>query len=320
LTPRLGVRMPQRVRFAVLREDPSAEAELIRRTNARSVLLAAGGGCTALNLKRQFPALEVVAFDSDRTQVEHVRAKIDAAFRGDGYALSVGDASPARLNQRGLLEGLFRVFRHFLLEFVLREDELETFFLPETTANVRENLARDWCRSSFWPAAFDAAFSRAHLEQVCGAPANRIAVSENHFRRAIERGLRHTESGRSAALQHIFLGCYYSDDAPIYARTSGPLPVKLVVGDLPDVKDLKRFDLISLSNVFDWSDDSLVERWTSVLAREMKPGATVLIRSLAAESPAFADPAFTLDTELGRSLAERDRSFFVERFDVATRR
>ena len=43
--------MTVRPKFAVVREDAALEAELVRRTSARQVLVVASGGCTALTLR-----------------------------------------------------------------------------------------------------------------------------------------------------------------------------------------------------------------------------------------------------------------------------
>ena len=45
------------VQFAVVREDPMVEAELVRLTKASHVLLITSGGCTALTLQALFPDL-----------------------------------------------------------------------------------------------------------------------------------------------------------------------------------------------------------------------------------------------------------------------
>ena len=44
-----------RAQFAVVREDPDLEAELVQHSGARAVLLVASGGCTALTLLHRFP-------------------------------------------------------------------------------------------------------------------------------------------------------------------------------------------------------------------------------------------------------------------------
>ena len=64
-----------KVQFAVVREDPMVEAELIRLTGANDVLLVASGGCTALTLQALFPDLHITLFDFNPAQLEWVRKK-----------------------------------------------------------------------------------------------------------------------------------------------------------------------------------------------------------------------------------------------------
>ena len=46
--------MSERPKFAIVREDPALELEVVRLFGASAVLLPASGGCTALSLAQQF--------------------------------------------------------------------------------------------------------------------------------------------------------------------------------------------------------------------------------------------------------------------------
>ncbi|XXF78010.1 DUF3419 family protein [Myxococcaceae bacterium GXIMD 01537] len=313
--------MSVRPKFSVVREDAALEVELVRRTSAREVLVVASGGCTALTLRHLFPSLGVTAFDLNPAQLAHVRAKADAVTRGDLAALNVGDANPGALNQGGHFEGLFRVLRHFLLEFVLTGPELDTFFNGATSAAERHALVERWTASSYWPAAFAVTFTDGFLHAMFGPAATQHAEPGSYpgyFQRVFERGLRREGAASNPFLQHVLLGCYRRDSAPEYTRAGGPLEVHLVEGSLMDVPALGRFDVISLSNIFDWSDDALVERWAGLLAREAKPGCAVLLRQLnnRRDLRRFFAPAFSFDDALSVDFLARDRSLFYERFEV----
>ncbi|HEY6461905.1 MAG TPA: DUF3419 family protein, partial [Polyangiaceae bacterium] len=108
--------MGDRLRFAVVREDPDVEHALCLRRResgapAAAVLVVASGGCTALTLALREPSLRVTAFDVAPRQLRHVEAKRDAVARGDLAALNVGDESPEGLCQCGEFESLFRMLR-----------------------------------------------------------------------------------------------------------------------------------------------------------------------------------------------------------------
>ncbi len=313
-----------RLKFAVVREDPELEAQLVRATGAQAVLLVASGGCTALALKHGFPRLDVVAFDFNPSQLAHVREKAAAAERGELRQLNVGDASRSGLNQRGDFEGLFRTLRAFLLEFVLTEAELEAFFAPSTSREARRALLDRWRASPYWAAAFAVTFADGFLHAMFGPAATQHAAPGSYpgyFQRAFERGLTRADGPRNPFLQHVLLGHYRPEDAPAYVHAGRALPVTLVEGTLLDVPDLDRFELIHLSNIFDWSDDALVAAWADTLVRKAKPGARILIRQLNNQRPLrrFFEPTFVFDDALSADFLERDRSLFYERFEIGTR-
>lgn len=313
--------MADRVKFAVVREDPELEAELVERTGARAALVVASGGCTALALARRFPELEVVAFDRSPAQLAHLRAKLALARAGDGAALNVENADPGALNQRGEFEGLFRQLRHFLEEFVVEKGELEAFFSGQ--AGGGELLAR-WTASRYWATAFELHFHDSLLHAMFGPDATQHAERGSYpgyFRRAFERGLGRADAARNPFLQHVLLGRYRQTDAPTYLGLEREPRLALVHGSLEDVPALERFGVVSLSNIFDWARDELAQSWARVLAPRLRPGSLVLVRQLnnRRELGRFFEPAFELERALGERLLERDRSLFYERILVLRR-
>jgi S-adenosylmethionine-diacylglycerol 3-amino-3-carboxypropyl transferase len=313
-------RVSERVKFAVVREDPELEARLVERTGASAVLVVASGGCTALTLAARYPGLQVTAFDLSPLQLQHVREK--ARAQGDLYALNVGDDDPRGLNQRGHFEGLFRVLRRFVSELVAPATEIEAFFTAE--AEPRAELLARWLASAYWPAAFAACFNDVLLHAMFGPAATQHAAPGSYpgyFQRAFERGLGRPDAARNPFLQHVLLGRYLAPDAPAYTRAAPARLPELVLGSLPDVPGLERFDVYSLSNVLDWSDHATAARWAAALAAHARPGSAVLVRKLNNDRDVrrFFAPAFRFDDALGRALQEADRSLFYDRIEVAFR-
>jgi S-adenosylmethionine-diacylglycerol 3-amino-3-carboxypropyl transferase len=305
------------LKFAIMREDPEVEAALVRRGAIRSALLVASGGCTALTLKHQFPDLSVTAFDFNPAQLVQVQDKISAVQRGDLAALNVETASATGLNQRGQFEGLFRVLRQALLEFVLTAPELDDFFAERGPAPLER-----WFASPFWPVAFQLAFADSLLHALFGPAATQHAEPGSYpayFQRVFEDGLRRPGARHNPFLQHVLLGAYRREDAPPYVAAGRRLELTLQLGSLPDVVDLSRFQLFSLSNVFDWSDDVLIRRWCDRLQAEAPQGAAVVIRQLnnRKDLRPFLSPRFALDERTAAELHAADRSLFYERLLVA---
>ena len=314
-----------RPKFAVVREDPDAEADLCTRLVAGAVLVVASGGCTALTLSHRFPATKVTAFDLNPVQLAHVRDKRDAVARGDLVALNVGDDAASGLNQRGEFEGLFRTLRAVIAEFVAPPAELASFFSSTTAEGDRRAMIERWRASRYWPVAFSLAFDDALLHAMFGPAATQHAEAGSYpgyFQRVFERGLTREGAATNPFLRHVLVGSYDPSHAPAYVHAGRALELELCEGALPDVPDLFRFDLFSLSNVFDWSDDALVDRWAQALRTHARPGSAVLLRQLNNQRDLrrFFGGEFVFDDALGAALTTRDRSLFYERIEVAFRR
>ncbi len=318
-------RPPARLKFAVVREDASLELALIERTNARAVLTVASGGCNLLTLARRHPGIELVGFDFNPRQLAHVREKAEALGRRSLACFNVDGDDPAALNQRGEFEGLFRTLRRFIEEFVAPASELSAFFASDTASSRRRELCSRWFGSPYWPVAFELALAAPLLHAMFGPSATQHAEPGSYpgyFQRVFERGLQREDAPRNPFLQHVLLGRYLDADAPEYVRAAGPVSLTLIEGSLPDVPDLGRFGVISLSNIFDWSEDALVAQWATLLSREARPGCAILLRQLnnRRDLRRFFTPAFAFDDAFGEALLARDRSLFYERIEVAFRR
>ena len=314
-----------RIKFAAVREDPDVEHTLCLRVKAGRVLVVASGGCTALTLVHRDPTLRVTAFDMAEGQLAHLEQKRRAVANGDLRGLNVGDDAPHGLNQSGEFESLFRTLRRFVEEMVAPPSELAAYFDDSTTAEARARVLGRWFASPYWPVAFSLTFHEAFLHAMFGPAATRHAEPGSYpayFQRAFERGLRREDGPRNYFLSHVLRGSYGPRHAPDYVH-GGRLPdVELVHGQLTDVPDLSRFDVVSLSNVFDWSDDALVARWAGALAGELRPGAVVVVRQLnnRRDVRRFFAEAFDFDDAGSEDRVARDRSLFYERIEVATRK
>lgn len=312
------------LKFAVVREDPTPELELLERVAPRPALCVASGGCTLFELKRVYPEVRVVGFDFNAEQLDHVRRKAAAIERGDVAALNLEDADPAGLNQSGEFEGLFRVLRQVIVDLVASEAEVERFFSPEATEVERAETRARWFASPYWPVAFELALYHPLLDVMFTEAATQHAEPGSYpryFQGVFERGLSAPEAWANPFLHHVLLGRYVRGHAPGHVTHGEALEVELVEGSLPDVPGLSAYGLVSLSNVFDWSDDALTEAWARALREACAPGTWIVIRQLnnARDLRPFFEPAFAFDDALGASLLERDRSLFYNRIEVAVR-
>lgn len=308
--------MHARPSFAVVREDPRLELALLARRPGPA-LVVASGGCTALALATAPERWPVTAFDRSPLQLDHVRARRDALVRGDRGVLGWHTRASTATHQLGTFESLFRLLRTGILELI--EPDLERAFATPT------RLLDTLRASSYWPALFTSTFADPMLHAMFGPAATQHAAAGSYpgyFQRAFERGLGRDDASANYFLRHVLIGDYVEGCAPdFFQHDTSACALELLEASLLEVPALERFACISLSNIFDWSDDALVASWATHLAAHAAPGTQILIRQLNNQRdlrPFFAG-AFRFDDALGASLQERDRSLFYERVVVAVR-
>jgi S-adenosylmethionine-diacylglycerol 3-amino-3-carboxypropyl transferase len=318
----------ERLSFAVVREDPEVERALLERAlegPARAALVVASGGCTALSLAATMPDLSVSAFDINPAQLAHCARKYRVASSSDAdlAALNVADDSERALNQCGEFERLFRVLRAAIESLVAPRREVESFFDEIDGASRASTLAR-WTRSPYWEPVFHSVFHGAMLEAMFGFAATQHAEPGSYpryFQRAFERGLSREDAGENYFLHHVLLGRYLPRALPPYVATPPRVEPRWILGSLDAIDDLPRYDLISLSNVLDWSDATQTERWARALRGGVRVGAIVLVRQLNNQrdlrAPLGED--FALDAARSDALTAAERSLFYERVLVFRR-
>ncbi len=317
------------VQFAVVREDPMVEAELVRLTNASSVLLIASGGCTALTLQALFPDLHITLVDFNPAQLERVREKMRALRETDTATrhrrFNIGTSDPNGLNQNGNFESLFRGLREFIFDLVADESEIRALFEEkDRLANVSELLFS----SQYWQVAFDLYFSDSLLNAMFGPDATQHAEPGSYpryFQRLFEKGLTSAAAFDNYFLHHVFLGYYLQRPASLpYYLLSPPTDYcfQMIEGTLDRVPDLQRFDIVSLSNIMDWMPLVEISALIGHLQREMKSGASVLYRQLNNDtdlSACFGD-SFEFNAALGVRCQSTERSLFYSNVHVGKRR
>ena len=318
-----------KVQFAVVREDPMVEAELIRLTRASNVLLVASGGCTALTLQALFPDLHITLVDFNPAQLERVREKISALRDVDTATrhrrFNIGTSDPKGLNQSGNFESLFRGLREFIFDLVADEAKIRVLFEEEDRlAEVSELLFS----SKYWSVAFDLYFSDSLLNAMFGPDATQHAEAGSYpryFQTLFERGLTSAAAFDNYFLHHVFLGYYLQRPASLpYYLLVPPTDYRfqMVEGTLDRVPKLQRFDLISLSNIMDWMPLAEIVSLISYLQNEMKPGASVLYRQLNnyTDLSTYFGDSFEFNTALGVRFQEIERSLFYSSVHVGKRR
>lgn len=289
------------LQFAITREDPEIEFAVIREFRCRNMLAICSGGDTLLAVKHAFPEVQVTGFDFNPHQLNHFKNKLQK------YSAS----------SEGNFESLFKGWRTFFNEFILSPEDTEQLFRDGSN---KEKIFQN----KYWPVSFDLFFHDSFLKAMFGEAAIQHAPKGSYpryFQNAFTRGLLAADFNSNLFLQQLFLGKFLI--TPEYYLSLFSLKdFKLVEGTLPDVPELSKYDLVQLSNIFDWSSIEQIKETCDLLSRELKDGAIVLIRQINNESPIgeFLGPDFKIHQELGNTLQTRDRSLFYSKIIVAEKR
>jgi S-adenosylmethionine-diacylglycerol 3-amino-3-carboxypropyl transferase len=179
------------LQFAITREDPELELEILRGSNSTEVLLVCSAGDTIFALKKAYPDLRITAFDFNPHQIDHYRQKVTAN-------------SVVSLCQLGNFESMFSMWRFFFNEFILTTLETKQLFEYE------DHVIRDeMFNSPYWSVSFDLYFHDSFLRAMFGDAAVQHAPKgsySRYFQKVFEKGLRQKGFGRNPFLQHIFFG------------------------------------------------------------------------------------------------------------------
>jgi S-adenosylmethionine-diacylglycerol 3-amino-3-carboxypropyl transferase len=297
------------LQFAITREDPQLELEIIRRYQVDEVLLVCSGGDTVFAVKSAAPAVKITAFDFNPTQIAHFQRKAHSP-------ISELNQEPIGVCQIGNFESLFRQWRSFIHEFVAGPEFLQSCLVSASSDQIKNITTH-----AYWPVSFDLFFHDSLLRAMFTERAIQHAPQGSYpryFQQAFERGLASNGFNQNPFLQHLLTGEF--SDLPTYlAQRPDVSNVELVTGSIHEVQDLSRFGLIQLSNIFDWSTPEEIRSTCQLLATGMRPGSILLLRQINNDVPLedFLGPTFQIDHHLGQSLLAKDRSLFYSRIIVA---
>ena len=304
----------KKLMFSITREDPSVEVYLAKYTNATNVLSVASGGCIPLELKYQIPELSVTAFDFNILQIEHCKEKINAIEKYDLEKLNLIDNNQKMLNQCGQFESMFRLLRFLFLEFISNEQEMDYFFSENSNQLDRQKIVNKWIKNKYWKSTFYQVFCDEFIHSIFDENATQNAKPNSYpkyFEEVFLNGFKQEHSNENPWLHHIFLGKYLYGKCLPHIQSNQRLDVNFIHGQLPDIKEISKFQLVSLSNIFDWNDDYLVQKWASHL-QELKTGAYITIRQLNnnRDLKKYFQDQFDNEKLIAQKFLKNDRSLF----------
>ena len=312
------------VLFAVNREDHLVEYDVINRFSPNRMLMIGSGGCIALSLKTIFPDLSLKVVDVNPHQLLHIKQKIKAVKESDLEALNVYNQNDSCLNQAGKFETMFQNLRDLFIKLVSDKKEVSSFFDLETNDTHRSNVLEKWLHHNNISAPFSKVFNEKNINKVFSDEATKHGSPESYIgymQKKILTGLNKKDSHLNPFLQHIFLGYYKSPQSFPYIESKTLTEMTMMESSILSLDNISSYDVVSLSNVFDWSSEDTVKTHAKYLS-QMKKGSAIIIRQINNHKnwiETFKD-YFTEDKSFDRYWQENDRSMFYDHIRLFIRK
>jgi len=312
------------VLFAVNREDHYVEYDVINRLDPNRMLMIGSGGCIALSIKTTYPDLDLNVIDVNPHQLTHINKKSKAVQSSDLKELNVHTKDDSCLNQSGKFETMFQELRDSFIELVSNKKEVLSFFDSDMSDISRSIILEKWTNHNNISTPFQNVFNDKNINKVFsdeatkhGSPGSYISYMKNK----ILTGLNKKDSHLNPFLQHIFLGYYQSDNAFPYMKSKNKLDIPMTEGSILNLDNIYSYDVVSLSNIFDWSSDTIVKTHARYLS-QMKKGSAIIIRQINNHKnwiEIFND-YFTEDKNFDSYWQEHDRSMFYDHIRLFIRK
>ena len=310
--------------FAVNREDYLVESQVIDQIKAAKILTIGSGGCVALNLKTIYPDLHVSVFDINPHQISHINEKIDALKNSNFDTLNVGHKNDLSLNQSGKFDKMFSDLRKGYIDYVASESEIDHFFDANSSNDQRLSMKNNWINNKNLYKPFEEVFNDLSINKIFGDQATKHGEPGSYvsyMKTKIMDGLNKKESHHNPFLQHIFLGYYKSRFAFPYLSSNGKQKLELIEGNIFSIENISSYDIVSLSNIFDWSNNESVREHSQFLSK-LKQGSAIIIRQLNNHKEwidIFGD-YFIEDKEFDSYWQIHDRSLFYDHIRLFRRK
>ncbi len=315
------------VQFAVTREDPLVAIELVKQFSVKRLLMIASGGCCAFSLKSVFPELDIHLLDANVQQIQLVKSKIAVLKEQSNHSerFNINNDDPKGLNVCGNFESLFRGFRLFLYEFVTEHKEVQDFFNGDI---AQDNYLAKLRLNPYWTVAFDMFFSDVLLNTMFGPEVTQHAEKNSYpiyFRKAFETGITREDYMNNYFLHHVFLGYYLERHEALPQYLQSPpsnTNFKFINNTLEQVDSFAGYDLIDLSNIFDWMADEAIDTICKKISQQSKIGTIVIFRQLNNQREWFKKftHGFEYDKPLSNKLHTFSRDLFYNKLCICIKK
>lgn len=338
------------VAFALVREDPLLDLEVVTQagTNAR-VLMIASGGCTAALLATLPGVAHLHLVDPNPAQLALARLKLHLLANVPTVRQALLGHAPLPSDERGRQLGETLAALGLTTD-VLGPPEIVATIGPDHAgryellfAQLREALSGIECELTALlelrdPAeqarrtdpstqlgraidiAYDTVLALPNLIRLFGegATQNPVEPFSRHFAHRTRVALATLPAADNTYLWLMLAGRLPAStpvpwlSVPTPARLPEVLFTRGMMADvLATVQDAERYHVVHLSNILDWLTPAEARRTLELAWRALFPGGQVIIRQLNSTLDIRAlDEFFHWQGEQSEALHQRDRSFF----------
>lgn len=303
------------LQFAVVREDPEIECDLIKNNSQiKKILMIGSGGCTAFSVRLMNPNIEQTLVEPNPAQIYLIKTKEKLLAENKIEELKI-------LNQTGNFESLFRSLRLFVEEFIIDHRELKNLIITNQQDELKKIFAHP-----YWKVAFDLFFSDQILNTMFGPDATQHAPKNSYpgyFKNVFEKGLMRPDLSKNYFIHHILLGEYLPDSLPAHFKLPPAIYKEFEIKNclLHEVDDFSHYDFMSFSNIFDWCSEDYIQSIAERLKTEARKNAMIVFRQLNHQkdfAPIFL-PSFKFHSDEEKRLLGLDRSLFYSKLNIATK-
>ncbi|PCJ52237.1 MAG: hypothetical protein COA79_24220 [Planctomycetota bacterium] len=313
-----------RIQFSSVREDPAIEWEIIKKYNCKKILLIGSGGCTGFFLKHQNPKLSITLLDPNSSQIDLIKNKIKVLHQysiEDIHSEFDVGACQEKLMSNGIFEAFFKTFRNFIYAYILDYDHCMDLFQQSRSNQV---ITEQLLASPYWPIAFKSIFNDELLNEMFTSSATQFSKPGSYpkyFQEQIEAMFLNFDISNNYFLHHIFLGHYLKTALPLYLQKKQSKIefdfINLFIEEV-DPSVIATYDLIHLSNIFDWMPEDKATQLAEFLTINMKNDACINIRQLNNNRDLKKQhfKKFHFDESLETTLLQNDRSGFYNKLNI----
>lgn len=311
----------------MVREDPRILFSEIKNRNIKSILMIGSGGCTALSYKAKFPHLNITLLDINKEQIALIKRKVSLLQKENYQQYFFIDETTsqenvqATLNGCGNFESLFRMMMRFIYEFVVSTEDMKRVIF-----DGKLNLTEDIFAHNYWSLAFELYFSDPMLITMFGQDTIQHAPQNSYpyyFQNVIEQAILDHNRSTNYFLHHILFDSYFNTALPYYLlHPPKHMDFTYIVGTIFDVEHIGSYDMIDLSNIFDWMDLGQVECIVTLLQQKMKKNAIIIFRQLNNDSDIIAlfGNDFYFDNRIAYNLKSQSQSLFYNQINLGVKK